>query len=1018
MLRGKERGTNLCFTFQNKGNCARGTACKFDHTPPTESPCYDFIHGRCKREADCRYSHALAREQMAPRGRSQGKGKGGPPNTDRGDSSKESAKMKNLQTACFDFIHGRCSRYEACRYSHALAREQMRQRGQADGGDPTDGESRESILKHIADDKSKFMKNRKRSRDDDAQLAVRKRVRAPRRNRRRGGKNKDDKNVWITVLPPIHYQPSADQSRFGGGPGARQPRSFGMPMPMQSSQQPPNNVVRPPKFTGFKPAPEKSVPTPEDFASFFEDSVDMSDGDEPMFPETQAGSLQKRSCDLVERKAIKMKSEFPQPKRILPSENMSQRPDTRPPFQRPDTRPPFQRPDTRPPFQRPDTRPPFQRPDTRPQPYPQIRPSDRSSTEQQYPQIRPSRQSPHYNTPTSPQYPMDTSPHYPASTSPHYQPGDTPMPQYETSPHYPTQPPQQSPYYQEYPQQSPQYAGSPAYQEPQEPVPAYEYASQARSQSFGGVKKEEGVPYDGCQATLQHIPQHPSQTVTVQYTLNGQPPMGTTSSRTVITTNHHTQVAPVKRAPVVTDHAPVVLNHAAPQSIPPNVMQTFTQPAAPPPRQFSAASLSKTLSFLDSILNKKNELATAAASATESIPLLGVPAPQAQEQSPFLPALVASMVDTAAPQMPMLPLAADTGMTPMLSHDTDADLNIGPAPLGVFSQEDVDRIMRVNHEEKLRLLIPWMKVCHTFTSSVHRQLCELLVVVIAQLNQLNKRKNRLKEPQLNSIIFQRLKRAFFDELLHVLPVFPEASQSQIRKLIEVYPSRLVIYARRAKPKVDPAVQPATEPAVARKPPPTFIPRDLGTCKSCATEKDLVMCNWCMSTYCKQCVGDTKPPCSTCQTHMSDFDYILLNQSISFKNGLRRMRESFTAKDNDVQETSFVLPLFDTYTQARLEVPTKGRDCEHRNLFDLRSFLQRKGSKSSAPCPICNKRVAVNSLEVDHYISRILMTENSDVREVCIRADGTWNVGGEEDEGASREFPDLPPDQRPSIDLTE
>eukprot|EP01083_Nonionella_stella_P067688 179199_1 len=339
MLRGKERGTNLCFTFQNKGNCARGTACKFDHTPPTESPCYDFIHGRCKREADCRYSHALAREQMAPRGRSQGKGKGGQPNTDRGDSSKESAKMKNLQTACFDFIHGRCSRYEACRYSHALAREQMRQRGQADGGDPTDGESRESILKHIADDKSKFMKNRKRSRDDDAQLAVRKRVRAPRRNRRRGGKNKDDKNVWITVLPPIHYQPSADQSRFGGGPGARQPRSFGMPMPMQSSQQPPNNVVRPPKFTGFKPAPEKSVPTPEDFASFFEDSVDMSDGDEPMFPETQAGSLQKRSCDLVERKANKMKSEFPQPKRILPSENMSQRPDTRP-----DTRPPFQRP--------------------------------------------------------------------------------------------------------------------------------------------------------------------------------------------------------------------------------------------------------------------------------------------------------------------------------------------------------------------------------------------------------------------------------------------------------------------------------------------------------------------------------------------------------------------------------------------------------------------------------------------------------------------------------------------------
>ena len=50
---------NLCFDFQNKGECTRPN-CKFAHIAPKNTICLDLkVFGHCSRQNSCRFAHAF-----------------------------------------------------------------------------------------------------------------------------------------------------------------------------------------------------------------------------------------------------------------------------------------------------------------------------------------------------------------------------------------------------------------------------------------------------------------------------------------------------------------------------------------------------------------------------------------------------------------------------------------------------------------------------------------------------------------------------------------------------------------------------------------------------------------------------------------------------------------------------------------------------------------------------------------------------------------------------------------------
>jgi hypothetical protein len=73
----KQPSRKQCFDF-NKGSCARGSACKFEHSivqseteeivlPPTKKPktCFAFQKGNCTRGSNCKFEHSLSPEMIS-----------------------------------------------------------------------------------------------------------------------------------------------------------------------------------------------------------------------------------------------------------------------------------------------------------------------------------------------------------------------------------------------------------------------------------------------------------------------------------------------------------------------------------------------------------------------------------------------------------------------------------------------------------------------------------------------------------------------------------------------------------------------------------------------------------------------------------------------------------------------------------------------------------------------------------------------------------------------------------------
>eukprot|EP00890_Picochlorum_soloecismus_P004375 jgi/Picsp_1/4939/NSC_02303-R1_hypothetical zinc finger protein len=129
----QEKG--ICFDYL-KGTCARGMMCRFSHDLNNLKPllvsqargeyigqgkkkgpiCYDFVKNKCAKGSDCKYSHDYTAlfQQIHKKRPSSGKQQQQPraPNHFGAGTGQD--------TVCIDFLRGRCTRGNACRYKHTI----------------------------------------------------------------------------------------------------------------------------------------------------------------------------------------------------------------------------------------------------------------------------------------------------------------------------------------------------------------------------------------------------------------------------------------------------------------------------------------------------------------------------------------------------------------------------------------------------------------------------------------------------------------------------------------------------------------------------------------------------------------------------------------------------------------------------------------------------------------------------------------------------------------------------------
>ena len=97
-----------------------------------------------------------------------------------------------------------------------------------------------------------------------------------------------------------------------------------------------------------------------------------------------------------------------------------------------------------------------------------------------------------------------------------------------------------------------------------------------------------------------------------------------------------------------------------------------------------------------------------------------------------------------------------------------------------------------------------------------------------------------------------------------------------------------------------------------------------------------------------------------------------------------------ADDSDIVATSSILSLKCPLSTLRIDVPCRSTICSHNQCFDATSFLQLQEQAPTWTCPICNKMVNFENLQVDQYVDDILKSTPKSTDQVTIEPNGEWS----------------------------
>jgi len=102
-------------------------------------------------------------------------------------------------------------------------------------------------------------------------------------------------------------------------------------------------------------------------------------------------------------------------------------------------------------------------------------------------------------------------------------------------------------------------------------------------------------------------------------------------------------------------------------------------------------------------------------------------------------------------------------------------------------------------------------------------------------------------------------------------------------------------------------------------------------------------------------------------------------------------EKFMSKRVGFNLDSVFITIMDPLTKLRLKLPARGVKCVHLQCFDAISFLQINEQKLIWSCPICNKQIKFENIEIDEYLLKIVQNQNlsEECENVILFKDGTW-----------------------------
>ena len=107
---------------------------------------------------------------------------------------------------------------------------------------------------------------------------------------------------------------------------------------------------------------------------------------------------------------------------------------------------------------------------------------------------------------------------------------------------------------------------------------------------------------------------------------------------------------------------------------------------------------------------------------------------------------------------------------------------------------------------------------------------------------------------------------------------------------------------------------------------------------------------------------------------------------------RVLREMSTrAEDADIVATSSIMSLKCPLSTLRIDVPCRSTVCNHNQCFDAASFLQLQEQGPTWTCPVCNKGVSFEHLQIDQYVDEILRKTPKTVDQVTIEPTGKWST---------------------------
>ena len=95
-------------------------------------------------------------------------------------------------------------------------------------------------------------------------------------------------------------------------------------------------------------------------------------------------------------------------------------------------------------------------------------------------------------------------------------------------------------------------------------------------------------------------------------------------------------------------------------------------------------------------------------------------------------------------------------------------------------------------------------------------------------------------------------------------------------------------------------------------------------------------------------------------------------------------------DNEVATTNLQCSLLCPLGKMRMTAPCKSVKCQHIPCFDASTYLQMNEKKATWICPVCYKPAYFPDLMIDGFFTEILDNAATNVTEVNLGLDGSWN----------------------------